>query len=377
MRMKYTINVDQRGLLFKDGRVHKVLQPGQHSHFTFQNMEVAVYKVGAPFLPAWNLQTLLEDEKLRAQLDVYEVADHELALVFENKNLRSVLRPGMHAYWKSSIKRQVKIYDTSQPTLPDDLPRALCENPVLSPYITIYSVPPGFRGLLYFDQVLQKELEPGQYAFWNAATKVMLSMHDGRQQQVDMTGQEILTKDKITLRLNFVCQFKIVDPVKLEQKISNYVEQMYIALQLVLREYVGNLRLDELLEQKQRISDFVLEELQKRMPDWGLEFVNAGVKDIVLPGEVKRLLEKVLEAEKDAQANIIKRREETASTRSLLNTADLMEQKPLLFRLKEMEHIESISQRIASINLHGGDSVAAQLTRLLQSPGGDIIERSP
>jgi regulator of protease activity HflC (stomatin/prohibitin superfamily) len=187
---------------------------------------------------------------------------------------------------------------------------------------------------------------------------------DMRQLQLDMTGQEIMTKDKVTIRVNFICQYKIADPLIVLTGIKNYEEQLYILMQLILREYVGTFTLDELLGKKEEIGAFVLEALEEKGKSMGLTFLYAGVKDIVLPGEIKTILNQVLEAEKKAQANIITRREETASTRSLLNTAKLMEDNPTLMKLKELEHIERISDKISSLTLNGGSQILEQLKKL-------------
>ena len=109
-------------------------------------------------------------------------------------------------------------------------------------------------------------------------------------------------------------------------QIKSLDDQLYIVLQLVLREYVGTLTLDELLKNKQEVGHYVLQKLKEKERDFGVTFLFAGLKDIILPGEIKEILNTVLIAEKQAQANVITRREETASTRSLLNTAKLMEQ---------------------------------------------------
>ena len=97
---------------------------------------------------------------------------------------------------------------------------------------------------------------------------------------------------------------------------------------------------------------------------------NAGIKDIILPGEIREIMNTVLVAEKKAQANVIMRREEVASTRSLLNTAKLMEENRTLMRLKEMEYLEKICDKVGSITLNGGKSVLDQLSEL--TAGRDV-----
>ena len=125
-------------------------------------------------------------------------------------------------------------------------------------------------------------------------------------------------------------------------------------LAIATRAAVGTRTLDELLENKQLIDEVVSAHLVARLAGFGLEVRSVGVRDIVLPGEMKTILAQVVEAEKSAQANVIRRREETAATRSLLNTARVMEENPTALRLKELETLERVAERIDRISVFGG-----------------------
>lgn len=126
----------------------------------------------------------------------------------------------------------------------------------------------------------------------------------------------------------------------------------------------GRYRLDELLEQKEEIGRFVLDKLKEYQEEYCVEITGAGIKDIILPGEIREIMNTVLMAEKKAQANVIMRREEVASTRSLLNTARLMDENRTLFKLKEMEYLEKICDKVGNISLNGGKGVLEQLAEL-------------
>ena len=162
------------------------------------------------------------------------------------------------------------------------------------------------------------------------------------------------------------CHYRVTDPLKIIG-IKAHEEQLYILLQLVLREYVGSLRLDDLLAKKQEIGGYVLSRLREKGGDFGVEFLHAGVKDIILPGEIREIMNTVLVAEKKALANVITRREEVASTRSLLNTAKLMDENQTLFRLKELEYLERICEKIGNISVLGGGGLLEQLNALLEN----------
>ena len=110
----------------------------------------------------------------------------------------------------------------------------------------------------------------------------------------------------------------------------------------------------------------MFEKLKEKEGELYLEISEAGVRDIILPGEIKAIMNTILVAEKKAQANVIARREEVASTRSLLNTAKLMDENKTLYKLKELEYLEKICANIDNINLNGGNDILSALTSLVK-----------
>ena len=126
---------------------------------------------------------------------------------------------------------------------------------------------------------------------------------------------------------------------------------------MALRWVICDKTLDEILLEKEKISKDILSYLKSYESKYFVSFEDAGIKDIILPGEIKDILNTVLIAEKQAQANVITRREETASTRSLLNTAKLMEENDVLYRLKELEMLERIFDKVGNINVDGGNFI--------------------
>lgn len=362
--MKITIKNDERGLLFRDGNYAKCLKPGKHAFNPFINYTIAVADVNKVFETAGrNLNLFLEDQELLKELTVIDVQDYEIAIHFEDGKLAEVVKSGKYAYWNVLKKHDFLVIDTRNPEV-KGVDASIYNSPKLSGVVGYFEVENHEKGILYYNNVIQKTLEPGRYFFWKSSVHVTVKKLDLRQQQLDMTGQEIMTEDKITLRLNFVCHYKIIDPLKVVE-IKSFEDQMYIVLQLILREYVGGMKLDDLLVKKQEIGDYVLEKLKEISNTYGVEFLFAGVKDIILPGEIKDILNTVLIAEKKAQANVITRREEVASTRSLLNTAKLMEENQTLYRLKELEFLEKICEKIGNVSLTGGGSLLEQLNTLL------------
>jgi regulator of protease activity HflC (stomatin/prohibitin superfamily) len=160
---------------------------------------------------------------------------------------------------------------------------------------------------------------------------------------LDVGGQEIMTADKVTLRLTAVVTFRVSDP-RLSVSISEDVRTaLYREVQLVLRAVVGTRELDALLTGKDAVAAELEQLVRRRATGLGLEILSVGIRDVMLPGEMKDLLNKVTEAKKAAEANLITRREETAAARSQANTARLLAENPTLMRLKELEVLEKIA----------------------------------
>lgn len=353
------INKGKVGLVFRKGNYKRVLTDG--IYWLRSVDKVYKYDMTESFVPFIELKILLEDAKLKELINVVEVKDNEIALQFENGNLKSVLIPGRYAFWNGLIDYTFIKADLSKIDISESIDRETLQRPELLNYVRSVKVEPYQKALLFIDGELEKVLETGTYYFWKNSVDIQIARADLRQQQLEISGQEILTKDKASLRINFYTQYKVTDIVKALNENKEYEKQLYILMQLALREFVGTLTLDEILEKKESVSEYVLNYLKEKTKELGVQIGNCGVRDIILPGDVKNIMNQVLIAQKQAQANIITRREETASTRSLLNTAKIMEENEMLFRLKEMEYVEKIADKINNISLSGGNQMIEQL----------------
>lgn len=364
---KIIINENQKGLLFKNGKYIKLLGAGCHRIFSSGIIEVL--ENDRPLeSQRISLDALLCDSEIAECVSVVEVGDEELALHFVNGKFDSVLSCGKYAFWKDSGNHEYKTVDISTPYVDESVP-AYVFSKIPSSYYTKVEVFAYQKARLYFNKKLENVLDAGTYYFWKNDVKIDVGFTDTRLIQMNITGQEILTQDKVTVRVNFVCNYRVTDYVKIITEIDDFTEQIHVAAQLALREYVGKYKLDEILENKEQMSEFVFERLKAKEKELFVEITDAGVKDIILPGEVRDIMNSVLIAEKSAQANVIARREEVASTRSLLNTAKLMDENKTLYRLKELEYIERICGNVGNISLASDSGVLAQLTSILK--GGD------
>lgn len=200
-------------------------------------------------------------------------------------------------------------------------------------------------GIFVRDGALVRALDPGRYrvSTWPARERIILV--DKRVQTLAITGQEILTSDKVSLRVNFVAHYRVSDPWKALKAVDDYRRVLYEDLQLSLRAAVGAATLDDLLAKKSEVAREILEPVRVKTADYGVDVSEAGVKDVVLPGDLREILNRVVAAKKEAEAVLVKRREETAAVRALANTAALLEKNPLLLRLRELETVERMAER--------------------------------
>lgn len=365
----------QRGLVYHKGVFKAFLMPGRHFIAPFQSVET--YSVDEAFRPrSTPLEILLANEALTEQLEVIEVPDNHIALHRLDGNIVGILGPGKTCFWKGYRTRAFTIIDLDQPETAMGQDRSVLVHPAVREYVLGYSIDPSQQGLLLIDRAFVRILESGTYFFWKGSRSVAVEKIDLRQQQIEITGQDIMSRDKVPLRLNFFCQYRIIDVVKAGLEIKEFEKQFHVVLQLALREYIGSLSLDEILEKKEEIGAYIAAMLKDQAKAFGLELGHSGIKDVILPGEIRDIINQVLIAEKKAQANVIMRREETASTRSLLNTAKLMEENEVLSRLKEFEYIERISEKISQVTLSGGSQILDQLRQLFVPEGGIAKPRS-
>ena len=361
---KVVINENQRGFLFKDGKYQKMLAPGKY--YLFGDREVECVFIDQPLeMARVSNEILLADAAVRDAVTVVEVGDREFALHFVNGQFSSILRAGKHVFWNIVDKHEFQMVDISTPEVSSDVPTYIFTK-IPQYYFQKVEVAEYQKARLYFDRKLVRVLDAGVYYFWNNSVRVDVGIVDTRLTQMNITGQEMLTADKVSIRVNFVCNYRITDYVKILTEVNNFEEQMHVAAQLAIREYVGKYKLDEILENKDKMTEAVFEKLKSKESELFVEITDAGVKDIILPGEIRDIMNTVLVAEKRAQANVITRREEVASTRSLLNTARLMDENKTLYKLKELEYIERICENVGNINISGGD-IIGQLTGILRS----------
>jgi regulator of protease activity HflC (stomatin/prohibitin superfamily) len=373
---RVTVKKNERGLLLRNGDFERVLQPGTHWLFDgIDTLRVETFALEQPAFTHGLADYLMAKEPavVAAEFVRVELTETQVGLRSENGALVEVLAPATRRlYWKGLVDVRVEVIDIAESAeVPAPVVARLVQTQLRQRAVTGLAgvlqvqVPEHGAGILWVDGKVERLLKPGSYAFWKFNRNVAVEAVDLRLQVLEVAGQEILTRDKVGLRLNLSATWRFTDVLKAYTQLAKPAEHLYRELQFGLRAAVGTRTLDELLENKAVIDDVVTAHVRTKLAAHGIELDGVGVKDVVLPGEMKSILARVVEAEKSAEANVIRRREETAATRSLLNTAKVMEGNPVALRMKELETLERVAERIDKISVFGGlDQVLNGLVKL-------------
>jgi len=355
---KLAINKQEIAIKIKNEEVTKVYSTG--TYWIFFNKEIVKFNLNEVIDSKFH-SMILENETLKSMVNIYEVTHNEVLVTFRNNQFDKSFVNRNVMIWKNSTQLTTVKYDLNSTEEVQKLDKREIEILKKISAIRTISIAPYFEGLLFKDNQFNSILKAGDYLFYSNETKTSVVTYDTRPQTIEILGQEILTKDKVQLRINFMVQYQITNLLKAYTSDKDFTKMIYQAIQLGLREFIGNIGFDELMSDKNSITKYIIEKFETQFETIGLKLKDAGMKDIILPGEIREIMNRVLIAEKTAQANSITRREETASTRSLLNTAKLMEENETLWKLKEMEYIEKIADKVGEISISGGSNVLNEL----------------
>ena len=366
---------NQRGLLIKDGRIITVLEPGRHVLWDWLGrMRVETFTATGVFNSPWAEIVEKRHAEIAARyFEMVRPAEGQVATVWIDGRVALIVRPGqMVAVWKVLNDVRVETFDTeARPRLErrELIAFEKAETAVggAKPAIAIVQVDAAEAGLVFFDGALVETLGPGRYGYWSIGRTVTVRVLDTRPLPLEVTAQEILTRDRVQLRVTLTAFVQVTDVEKAALGTPDYQAHIYKLVQFAVREAVGGRTLDEMLNDRVSVDEQIVQHVRRELGDIGVRVAELGVKDVILPGEMRELINKVVEAEKVAQANLIRRREETAATRSLLNTAKLMEDNPTLLRLKELESLERVTEKIGRIDVHAssGEGLNVLVDRLV------------
>ncbi|MCA9253225.1 MAG: slipin family protein [Phycisphaerales bacterium] len=365
----------EKGLLFRHGDFVRLLDPGQYrlwsrlwsaSRERIERVSTLESKFEHKLL-----DLLVKNRGLSEAVQLVELADHERALIWKDGRLAYIVGPGRHAFWNEPYRIEVEVFDTTNLRFNHPKLEAIVSFAGSSKWLRGVNVDEHEDALLIKDGKIIETLSKGRHVFWNNVGQVTWKTIDRREQVADVAGQEIMTKDKVTLRVNLLVAYQVVDSLRAVTVVSDHAQALYREAQLFLRAAVGTRTLDALLADKESVSGEVRSALALRAKDFGVAIKSVGLKDIILPGEMKTILNQVIEAEKSAQANLIRRREETAAARSQANTAKLLAENPTLARMKELEQLAEVLAGTRSTFVFGNGDLSSQVRSLVGSRAND------
>lgn len=196
---------------------------------------------------------------------------------------------------------------------------------------------PWQKGLLYRKGAFEKILGQGVYHIHRHQSHIQIV--DIRDQITKISAQEMLTADKISVKLSQNLIFAVIDPIKAVHTSTDYSLHLQQQAQMILRGLVAGISLDDILEQRQTLDDALNKALATKAGELGLAIKTAGIKDIILPAGLKKACAGVAEARKDAQRQLEKARGEQALLRSLANTAKLYQEHPMLLNTRLIQSL--------------------------------------
>lgn len=366
----------ERAFVSRNGQLDRVLAPGRHQLFDpLHALTVETFNMIKSEISAERYAVLKAARPdLAAELfEAVETGANEIVIVSLDGRPTHLLTPWQErVYWKVATRIDVERIDIADGVRVSARHLAMIERnrPTIVSEVVVENHE---AGLLHVEGRLTERLAPGRHAFWAVGRKIEVKRLDLRPTALEITAQEMLTKDRIALRVTLTAFRRIVEPERAVATTPDVDAWLYRLVQFAIREAVAGRTLDEVLAAKASLDAELRDYVRARVADSGIEVTELGLKDVILPGEIRDLVNKVVEAERLAKANLIRRQEETAATRSLLNTARLMEENPLLLRLKELESLERLVEKVGRIDLHAGEGAGldALLTRLVRLKAPD------
>lgn len=198
-----------------------------------------------------------------------------------------------------------------------------------------FLVTEGTNGLLFRDGKFVKQLAGGRHVIWGRHVRV--DVVDLRRQAMTLPGQEVLTKDSVGLKTSAVMNWQVADAVKATLEIQNFAHGLYNVAHQALRQTVAELTIEELLAARMNLGAKLLERVVAEAGKLGVQVHSIDVRDVMLPGELRKAFNDVLKAKQEGQAALERARGETAALRNLANAARMMADNPALLNLRVLQ----------------------------------------
>ncbi len=197
------------------------------------------------------------------------------------------------------------------------------------------------RGVLFILGKYIGLLSPG--LVWIIPILQDLRKVDLRIQSVDIPPQEVMTKDNVPVKVNGVVFFRVEYPDKAILNVKDYKLATVLYAQTVLRDIIGNVELDELLQKREEIGERIRKVVDEITDQWGIDVTGVRIQDIVIPEEIKRAIARQAEAEREKRAVIIKSEGELKAAENLQKAAEILAKVPEAITLRVLHTLTDIS----------------------------------
>jgi regulator of protease activity HflC (stomatin/prohibitin superfamily) len=368
MEMFHTIRIRpyELGLIFHRDVFAGVLEPGDYRRFDpFGRERIETVNLRKPFLTSDHIELLAQTPALAERATLLEVLDRQRALVWIDGRFELIVGPGRYGYWTGLRKVRVEMIDATPVRFVHDDLDAIVKSISATSLLEVHDIPAESVGVLSIAGREAELIGPGRHAFWKDRGSVRLTIVNRKEQLLDVPGQDVLTADRVTVRLTIVTAFKVADAIRFVTAADDAKQSLYRDVQLAVRAAVGARTLDAFIADKVQIARELAEAVKATAAPLGLAVSTVGIKDVVLPGDMKELLNKVIEARTAAEAAVITRREETAALRHQANAAKMLAETPGLMKLREMEAIERIAAAGKLSVVIGEKNLADSLAKLV------------
>ena len=232
---------------------------------------------------------------------------------------------------------------------------------VLRASVRVVTVHDYERGLRYRRGRFSGLVDPGTHVTMPPVTEVHVL--DARPASMVVEGQEVLTSDGVPLKVSLAARYVVGDPVAAVTGDQSYGRAMYLELQLGIRDVVAGGTVDEVLTQRSRLGQAVLERTASKLARIGVELLACDVRDLMVPGELKRIFAGVVAARKEGEASLERVRAETAALRNLANAGRLVEENPGLLQLRMLQQLGGSSGNTVMLNMPDGVAGTADGTK--------------
>ena len=309
MIRRMIVGDNERVIVSRKRRFEKILGPGRYWMLRLRRVEAERHDTSDPkVISPWaDFIATQRPEIAAAHFTVVETADTEVAVVYFDGKVARVIEPAKRVlFWRDAVEVTFERIDAAaEPEVPARLVAPLAAPALTTSLVEFAQVDEGKRGLLQLDGRLVRELEPGVYGFWSVVSQPKVTITELRRQTLEVSGQEILTADKVAIRVNVSAMFEVVNAAMARAGVTDVQEHLYRTVQIAVRQYLGKRTLEQMLAEKTDLDAAVAESVRREMEPFGVRVGAIALKDIVLPGDVRDIMNQVVTAEKQAQANLI------------------------------------------------------------------------